>query len=405
MLRDVTSELEGQVMEAVLSLDEQRRFFSGHAQKKILFVTRGHEFGGAQRHLIDLIRRLCEPGLQLSILCFGEDVFTDRLPPDLNICVIRRKGMPGSLWGWVSLFRATQPDVVVFIYGWGGAFPWLASVGAWMVGIGRRFSIQHLNSGSAQRGPIRRVVRRILGPVKNKIAARLFHTTICVSKELENSLVKDFGFPAKKMKTIRNGVSLSEFVPSEGNGSGIRAKLLLRPDEFIFVCAARLSEQKGIDILLQAIARVVRDGVCCKCIIVGDGPLREQLWEQAREMGLAGHVFFEGFQEDVRPYLQASSAFVLTSRREGLPLAILEAMASGLPCIVTNVGGNAEAITHQVDGLVVPPGSVDAVADAISYLATHPHERAQMSRMARVKVCEVFDIENTMAEIRRVILS
>jgi len=171
------------------------------------------------------------------------------------------------------------------------------------------------------------------------------------------------------------------------------------------VCTARLTEQKGIDILLQAMARVLRDGVCCKCVIVGDGPLRDQLLEQAREIGLSGHVFFEGFREDVRPYLQASSAFVLTSHREGLPFSILEAMACGLPCIVTDVGGNAEAITHQVHGLVVPPGSVDAVAGAISYLATHPHERAQMSRMARATACEAFDIDKNMAEIRRVILS
>jgi glycosyltransferase involved in cell wall biosynthesis len=166
-----------------------------------------------------------------------------------------------------------------------------------------------------------------------------------------------------------------------------------------------LSEQKGIDILLQAMARVLREGVRCKCIIVGDGPLKRQLIEQARAMGLSGHVFFEGFHEDVRPYLQASSAFILTSHREGLPLSILEAMACGLPSIVTDVGGNAEVITHRVHGLIVPRGSVDAVADAISYLANHPQERAQMARMARTRACEAFDIENAMAEIRRVILS
>jgi glycosyltransferase involved in cell wall biosynthesis len=189
------------------------------------------------------------------------------------------------------------------------------------------------------------------------------------------------------MKTIHNGVSVSEFVPSENDRVAIRARLRVRPDEFLLVCPARLSQQKGIDILLQAMARVVRDGIRYKSVIVGEGPLRNQLEEQARELGLAGHVFFEAFQEDVRPYLQAASTFILTSHREGLPLSILEAMASGLPCIVTDVGGNAEAITHQVHGLVVRPGSVDGVANAISYLATHPQERAQMSRMARATAC------------------
>jgi glycosyltransferase involved in cell wall biosynthesis len=138
---------------------------------------------------------------------------------------------------------------------------------------------------------------------------------------------------------------------------------------------------------------------------VGDGPRKNQLLEQASSLGLAENVFFEGFHEDVRPYLQAGSAFILTSDTEGLPLSILEAMACGLPSIVTDVGGNAELITHRVHGLIVPRESVDEIADAISYLATHPEERAQMARMAREKACDAFDIEKAIAEIRQVILS
>jgi glycosyltransferase involved in cell wall biosynthesis len=238
-----------------------------------------------------------------------------------------------------------------------------------------------------------------------RTSAYFYNTTICVSNALRDSLLKDFGFPARKVKTIRNGVSVSEFVPSEDRRSEVREKLGCSPDEFVLVCVARLSEQKRIDILLQALARVLREGVRCKCIIVGDGPLKSQLVEQARSLGLSGHVFFEGFHEDVRPYLQASSAFILTSDTEGLPLSILEAMACGVPGIVTNVGGNAEIITDRVHGLIVPRGSVDAIADGISYLVNHPLERAYMAKMARARACEAFDIENAMAEIRQVILS
>src|SRR5262249_23732090 len=145
--------------------------------------------------------------------------------------------------------------------------------------------------------------------------------------------------------------------------------------------------------------------LCCKCIIVGDGHLRDRLTDQVRALGLIDHVFLIGFQENVRPYLQAGDAFVLTSYKEGLPLSVLEAMACGLPCVVTNVGGNAEAVDHNVSGLVVNAGSVDEVADAIASLMTSPNERARMARMARLRACERFDIEARMADIKRVMLN
>ncbi len=414
----------------------------GKAHKRVLFVTNTNEFGGAERDLLALIRSLRGCDVQLSILCLGDDFFSERLDPKQRVDVIICKKVPKSLRDWTRLFRSPRPDVVVFIYSWFWCLPPTALIGAWLAGVRRRYSIQQLISPrlaaspeqSAQwkrRRTIRSVSLRLLGleprwvtdmiaavaalpicvhaslssPTELRISAYLCNTTICVSDALRSSLIKDFGFPAAKMRTIHNGVAISEFFPSKRNGLTIRAKLGIHPEEFLLVCTARLSEQKGIDILLQAIARVLGDGTPCKCIIVGDGPLKDQLLDQARELGLSGHVFFEGFQENVRAYLQAASVFILTSHREGLPLSIVEAMACGLPCIVTDVGGNAEAITHQVHGLVVPPGSVSGVADAISYLATHPSERAQMGAMARGKACESFDIDKRMAEIKRVILN
>jgi glycosyltransferase involved in cell wall biosynthesis len=129
------------------------------------------------------------------------------------------------------------------------------------------------------------------------------------------------------------------------------------------------------------------------------------LLQQSEALGLAAHVRFEGFRDDVEPYLHAGSAFVLTSHQEGLPLSILEAMACGLPCVVTDVGGNAEVVADKLNGLVVRPGSSDEVAMAILYLIDHPQERARMSEVAIAKVREQFDIETTMAAIKRVILA
>jgi len=205
--------------------------------------------------------------------------------------------------------------------------------------------------------------------------------------------------------TIHNGIAVSEFGPSNSNAAAVRTKLGIQPSDFVLVCTARLVESKGVHILLQAMSRLLRDGLPCKCIIVGDGPRKDQLLEQSTALGLTSQIFFEGFQNDVRPYLQASDVFVLTSFREGLPFSVLEAMACGLPCVVSDVGGNAEAIAHGKQGFVVNAGSVSETAEAVAYLLNHPHERKRMSDNARQKVSELFDIESSMAEVKRVILA
>lgn len=405
---------ESQSAAAIVPIDEGKTVVSAHASKTVLFVTDTEIYGGLEVHLLGMIRRFRGPGVQLSILNVGPDLYTERMdwdePAHVNVVC---KSKPMSMWKWFRAFREAKPDVVVFCCAWLGAFPWYVSVAAWLAGVGKRYSIQHLLPPAIKKvegNSFRSALRRSIGGAARRrfgwrVPATFWNKTICVSNAVRDSLVRNYRFPKKKTITIYNGISVSKFAPDENVGSTVRVRLGVKPEEFLLVCAARLSEQKGVDILLDAIARVLRDGVQCKCVIVGDGPLRTQLSEQSQKLGLSGQVCFEGFREDVLPYLQSANAFILTSRFEGLPLSILEAMACGLPCIVTDVGGSAEAVTDKVNGLVVSPESVDAVASAISFLATHPIEHERMARMTRAKVCESFDIEHSVAELGRVILS
>lgn len=379
--------------------------------RTLLFVTDTEGFGGTEKHLLELVKRLDQPGVQPLILQLRGDVYTNYLKgSDVLYGSIISKKPRGSIWEWFQLFRNIQPDTVVFINGGFTQFPWYSFVAARFAGVQRCFAIHHLIAPPSAKKE-GRVMRSDLGWLFRGwrvrllvFASKLFcDATICVSNAVRDRLVSDYGFSANNTITIYNGVSVEEFVPSERNRASLRASLGLCFEDFVLVCVARLDEVKGLDILLLAIALVLGDGLCCKCIIVGDGPLSSPLREQAQTLGLLGHVFFEGFREDVRPYLQSADAFVLSSHQEGFPFAILEAMACGLPCIVTNVGGNAEAIIHNVHGLVVPPGSVDELAQAISYLVTHPRERANMSKLVRARVREAFDIEDRMADIKRVI--
>jgi glycosyltransferase involved in cell wall biosynthesis len=373
--------------------------------KRILFVTRTYEYGGAEKHLIELLHRLCRSEVQISVVCFGKDLFTERLWDCPNLVVRSIARIPSSLTAWVSFFRSCQVDTVVLVYSWSWNLHWLAPIGAWLARVPARYAIQHLVTPAVvPESTAHQILQRIFRHLNLKLSAMTFQAIICVSDAVKSTLVKQYAFPEKVMQTIHNGVCLSQFVPPCEDGARIRHQYEISKNDFLLVCVARLSEQKGIDILLKALSLSAEKGLPFKCIIVGAGPLRDDLELMATDLGLDGRVIFAGFHEDVRPYLWASSAFIMTSYREGLPLAILEAMACGLPCIVTDVGGNREAITDHVNGLLVPPGSVDAVVEAISLLISCPDEQARMSRAALDRVQQAFDVETCMTKIISVIL-
>lgn len=371
------------------------------------------QYGGAEKHLLELLLTCSGSGFEISLLCLGTDFYSDALRRNHSDVTVKCIPDVTGFRAWWQLLRTHRVDVIVFVRAWLWCFPWYVPVIAGLVGIPRRFGIAHLIppdkppaiSGWSLPAMVRRI-RRHAHLASLWVSARFYTATICVSSAIRDALRQDYGFPADRTITIHNGVSLSGFDRGRASAApDLRTRVGAGPMDCLVVCVARLVENKGIDVLLLALARVLRGGVSCKCVVVGDGPLRQQLSDQTEALGLTGHVFFAGFQENVRPYLEVADAFVLTSHKEGLPLAILEAMACGLPCVVTSVGGNAEAVEHRVHGLVVPPGSPGEVAEALSWLIAHPEERAQMSRRARQRVCQAFDTRDRMAEIRHVLLT
>lgn len=380
--------------------------------RTVLFVTNTCEFGGAEKHLLELVRRLLGSDVQISILCLDKDLYTEHLSRDeaAQVVIVRLEKRPNTFWEWYRTFRNLRTDVVVLVWAWLWCYEWYVSVAAWLAGVPRRVSIAHLTPPpvdgwrEGQRVTLLMRARRAYRLFKWRVSAHFDDTIVCVSNAVRNALLTNYRFPEKKTVTIHNGIGRPKPQPCKNTTSEIRTKLGLDSAEFVLVCVARLSEQKRVDLLLEAMARVLRENLSCKCIIVGDGPLRGELLRQALTLGLTGHVFFEGFQRNVQPYLRASNAFVLSSDREGLPLAILEAMSFGLPCIVTNVGGNAEAIIDGVHGLVVPAGSVEALATAICSLVNNRRDVDEMSKRAKARSYESFNLDERMAELKSTIL-
>ncbi len=161
----------------------------------------------------------------------------------------------------------------------------------------------------------------------------------------------------------------------------------------LIVSVARLAEVKRLDILIAAMASDRLRAINAHLVLVGDGQMREALVRQAEEAGLRTRVHFAGTRSDIRPYLAAASVMCLSSRSEAQPIAILEAMASGLPVVATRVGGIPEMVEDGVTGLLVEPGDPELLARALERALTDPDWNAHAGRLARERIEREFSIQ------------
>jgi glycosyltransferase involved in cell wall biosynthesis len=171
--------------------------------------------------------------------------------------------------------------------------------------------------------------------------------------------------------------------------------------EFTVLCVARLAPVKAQRILIQAIARLRREGHVVALRLVGGGPDRAALERLAASLGLAQSVHFEGVcsQDRVRELCEASDCFVLASFAEGIPVALMEAMAAGLPCVATWVNGVPELIEQGVSGLLVAPGNVDDLVAAITTLLRSPEKREELRTAAQQRIRGQYDLRRNVREL------
>jgi colanic acid/amylovoran/stewartan biosynthesis glycosyltransferase WcaL/AmsK/CpsK len=231
---------------------------------------------------------------------------------------------------------------------------------------------------------------------------RADHITV-LSHTDEAEIRRWFSIDADHITVIPNGVNVDVFTPSDTVGASVRARLGLADGEIAIAVLASLEPRKGQHVMLDALASApLREAHArrpIRLVLIGDGPSREALRSRAERLGLADRVLFANAipHEDTPTMLNGMDIVALPSTAEGMPLALLEAMACGRAVVASRVGAIGSVITDGVTGLLVPPGDALALAGAIERLVNDPAYRARLGARARERVALRYDEALSMA--------
>jgi glycosyltransferase involved in cell wall biosynthesis len=225
-----------------------------------------------------------------------------------------------------------------------------------------------------------------------RVTDALSDRTVAVSNAVAARHAAARAVSPRKLKVIPNGVDTTEFQPDASARARLRAELGIT-DEFLWLAAGRLIWKKDYPTLLRAMERLPHGLLC----IAGAGPLEGELRAQA--VGLGTRVRFLGARGDLPALMNAADGLALSSVVEGLPMVLLEAAASGLPCVAASAGGVEEVVVDGETGYLVPSGDPEALAASMARLMEMPPEsRAALGRSARKRALERYDIRRVVEQ-------
>lgn len=221
---------------------------------------------------------------------------------------------------------------------------------------------------------------------------------VAVSGSVAES-IRTYIKPRVPVTVVRNGIDVSAFQPVDGAGAAVRRKLGIAAEAPVVGNVAALIPQKRLHDWVEA-ARLVRARhPDAHFLLVGEGPVEAELKPHINAAGLDGVVHLCGVQADVRPYLAAMDVYMMSSAYEGLPVALLEAMAMRCAPVCTAVGGIPEVMRDELGAYLTEPGHPQQLADRVAELLAHPERREELASAARRAVERDFDIERMMRQL------
>lgn len=337
---------------------------------KILHIIGGGEFGGAERHILNLARGVDPAEVEMRILCLFARPFAEAAQEAGIACqaLPMRNKLDFHVVGKMKRSIASFGPDIVHTHG----------VRANLLG----------RLAAAQAGrPVVTTVHSLLAmdypdPVSrlaNSLAERITRGMTChfitVSFELRQALIGQ-GIAGGRITAVHNGVDLERFDPDAACGQSLSG---YPPDVPLVAIIARLHAVKGHRLFLQAARATLAKKPGVRFLVVGGGPDEQTLMKMASDLGVADAVHFMGFVDDIPSLLARLNVLVVASRWEGFGLTAAEALALAVPVVATDVGGLPEIIRPFETGLLVPYGQSQAMADAVIWILEHPAEAREMA--------------------------
>lgn len=366
-------------------------------QVLLMHVVYRFSVGGLENGVVNLINHMpetrfrhcvvalteCDPGFTHRVLVPGVEFISLHKPPGHGIKLYPRL---------YRLFRQYRPAIVHTR----NLAALEAAVPAWAAGVRARVHGEHGWDVSDPGGTLRKNqrIRRAYSPFVKRYVA--------LSGHIERYLVERVGVAAERVERICNGVDTVRFHPAPG---GARIPLAGSPfgtgDVLVVGTVGRLQVVKDQLNLVRAFAIARRDGgeaaARLRLVIAGDGPLRPAIEDEIRQQGLADVVWMAGERKDVPDVMRSLDIFALPSRAEGISNTILEAMASGLPVVATDVGGNGELVETERTGLLVPAEEPVTMAGALMCYASNAALQNSHGLAGRLRAEQSFSLDGMVA--------
>jgi glycosyltransferase involved in cell wall biosynthesis len=357
---------------------------------RLLSIHWGLSFGGVAKYAVALERvRECIP-VQLRTVCvLPEDRAVDLSALEaLDATVVRVRSVADL--SWISRVRkiiTEQAPDCVMSHGFNGHLVSLLCAG------GRGMNISRLatyHGGYHAPTPARRLIKPVFNAFTHWFLRYKSIAVLSVAQYCVEFLIQH-GVAADKIAVVHNGIEDYQADPEARDI--IRREWGFLHEHTVIGVASRLDPIKGLEYLLIAFAKIYRHNTAVRLVLMGDGPVRQSLEEQAKALGIESLVVFTGMRDDISRCLTALDIFALPSLAEHHSIGLLEAMRAGLATVATDVGGNTESLRHEHEGLIVPPADAESLTIALNRLINDVDSRHRFGEASRERFLAEFTEE------------